>query len=123
MSIKQNTIFPYKSTIFNTFSFKGARRSLPKPPTTEPVITRLTSRRRQYLTDISDGDGDESDDRLMNRKQQLELRRPRRLPSIDSSFATTATSSSMMNDRVKARYRLEEELSSSMGNSTGLSVD
>lgn len=123
MSIKQNTIFPYKSTIFNTFSFKGARRSLPKPPTTEPVIPRLTSRRRQYLTDISDEDGDESDDRLMNRKQQLELRRPRRLPSIDSSFATTATSSSMMNDRVKARYRLEEELSSSMGNSTGLSVD
>ena len=59
----------------------------------------------------------------MNRKQQLELRRPRRLPSIDSSFATTATSSSMMNDRVKARYRLEEELSSSMANSIGLSVD
>lgn len=89
------------------------------------MVPRLTSRRRQYLTDNSDDD--ESDnDRLMNRKRQLELRRPRRLPSIESSFNTTATTtstSSITNDRVKARYRLEEEFSSSVANSTGLSVD
>jgi len=95
------------SNVFFLFC-SGARRALPKPPSNQPsnFSTRLVPRRRQYLSPLSDDDDDDV-------TQQQLLRRPRKLPSIESFSA---------GNRLKQRFRLEDEYSTS-ANSTGLSVD